>query len=79
MQVLKIIESPVKNKKYRAVYSDGTKIDFGDKRYQQFYDSTPLKLYSYLNHGDKKRRDLFYKRHANNTGLAAQLSKEYLW
>ena len=31
-------------------------IHFGDSRYEQFRDSTPLKLYSYLDHKDKERR-----------------------
>ena len=40
----------------------GKLIHFGDKRYQHFKDTTPLKLYSNLDHGDEKRRDSYLKR-----------------
>lgn len=82
MIVLKIEKSPAKWKKYRAtVMIDGRekKVDFGDTRYFQFKDSTPLKLYSHLDHGDVKRLHAFYLRHARNTGPASELSKKYLW
>lgn len=55
------------NKKYKVVifFKDGRKktIQFGDKRYEQYKDSTPLKLYTRLNHGDKERRRLYKCRH----------------
>lgn len=55
------------NKKYRViVYSkDGSKktVQFGDKRYQQYKDKTPLKLYSKKDHGDKDRRARYRARH----------------
>ena len=41
-----IINSPLKNKKYRAIMSDGSKIDFGLKS-----SST------YLDHKDKTKRN----------------------
>ena len=49
------------NKKYNALLKEKKtgkikKISFGDKRYQQFEDKA-LKVYSHLNHYDKKRRD----------------------
>ena len=49
------------NKKYNALLKEKktgkiVKISFGDKRYQQFEDKV-LKVYSHLNHYDKKRRD----------------------
>ena len=37
-------------------------IHFGDTRYEQFEDRTPLKLYSHLNHFDKKRRMNYLQR-----------------
>ena len=44
------------NKKYKVTvfYKNGTKktVQFGDKRYQQFRDKTPLKLYTSKNHLD---------------------------
>ena len=48
-------KSSRKGKKYDVLYN-GKWIPFGDSSMQQYKDSTPLKLYSYLNHGDKKRR-----------------------
>ena len=84
MKVLEITKSPVKYKKYRArVKMEGEDreryVDFGDVRYQHFKDSTPLKLYSHLDHGDVKRLHAFYQRHSRNNGPAAELSKHYLW
>ena len=72
------------NKKYMVdtvkwngkVYNN---VHFGDKRYQQFKDSTPLKLYSNLDHNDTNRRRLYHLRHKNDTGPAGALSKFYLW
>jgi hypothetical protein len=37
-------------------------IHFGDTRYEQFKDRTPLKLYSHLNHNDAKRRMNYLQR-----------------
>jgi len=37
-------------------------IHFGDKRYQHFKDSTPLKYYSDMNHNDKNRQLRYFKR-----------------
>lgn len=73
--------SPVKNKKYRVILSDGKKVDFGDSRHAQYRDSTPLKAYQHLDHLDKKRRANYYARH-NIDGpkfSADWLSKKYLW
>jgi len=58
------------NKKYRVVVknkeSGKTRIlQFGDKRYGQFRDSTPLKLYSSKDHGDPKRRKAYFMRHSS--------------
>ena len=52
---LRFYKSERKNKKYAVVVNDKV-IHFGDTRYQQYQDKTPLKLYSYLNHYDEKRR-----------------------
>ena len=74
------------NKKYTALLKENKtgkikKISFGDKRYQQYKDSTPLKLYSNLDHNDEKRRELYYKRHAKDYPKysADYFSKIYLW
>ena len=50
-----------KNKKYMVVYN-GKKIHFGDTRYSQYRDSVSLKLYSHLDHKDKKRQERYLKR-----------------
>jgi len=52
-------KSPLKNKKYRVFFNLGKEeyyVDFGQKGYEQYKDSTPLKLYSKYDHGDKYRR-----------------------
>ena len=50
-----VITSPVKNKKYRAIMSDGSKIDFGLKG-----SST------YLDHKDETKRNNYRVRHLAN-------------
>lgn len=62
----KIEKSTSKTKKY-SVYVKGTngkpkKIHFGQKGYQHFEDTTPLKLYTSSNHYDVKRRESYLKR-----------------
>lgn len=37
-------------------------IHFGDVNYQQFRDSTPLKLYKTLDHNDPERRKSYLRR-----------------
>lgn len=56
-------------------------IHFGDTRYQQYKDSTPLKLYTHLNHNDKERRKRYYQRHGHtkNKNSAKYWSNKYLW
>ena len=61
----KFFKSNVKNKKYRVEFMYNGKlhkVNFGHTDYQQFKDSTPLKLYKHLNHEDKKRRNSYLKR-----------------
>lgn len=83
MEVLNIKKSTQKNKKYMAdvIYNNKLykNVHFGDKRYQHYRDSTPLKLYSYLDHNDLKRKRLFHIRHKKNIGISSMLSKKYLW
>lgn len=77
--IIKIEKSPAKNKKYRAHVKQNDKIekiDFGDSRYEQYKDSTPLKAFSHLDHGDKKRRDNYFKRHSGTTNKKEALKKE---
>ena len=76
-----IIKSNRKNKKYMAVFKDGSKVHFGDSRYFQYFDKTKLKLYSSLNHHDKKRKELYYKRHGLESVKYTPkwFSHKYLW
>ena len=81
----------IKNNKTHKIH----KINFGDRRYQQFKDRTKLGLYTKLNHGDRKRQENYYNRHSgvknrkkaiekeikksNGYYNAKILSHEYLW
>ena len=53
--IQEVITSPLKTKKYRAIMSDGSKIDFGSKG-----SST------YLDHHDKTKRHNYRVRHIAN-------------
>lgn len=57
-------KSTRKNKKY-MVYYNNKWIHFGDLNYQHYKDRTPLKLYSYLDHNDKNRRQDYLNRSMN--------------
>ena len=60
--------STAKNKKYSVyVFKDGVKrlIHFGDSRYEHFKDTTKLKAWSKLDHGDMERRRLYLARALN--------------
>ena len=59
----------IKTKKIR-------KLHFGDKRYQQFKDSTPLKLYKHKNHNTLKRRRNYYSRHSGTKKKGLAIKKE---
>lgn len=81
-KLLDINRPTKKDAKYSALVLIGDKVklvNFGSRQYQHYKDRTPLKLWSHLDHNDKKRRLAFHTRHANNNGIAAQLSKTYLW
>ena len=86
---MEIKQSTQKNKKYMVKHNDKW-IHFGDSRYEQFRDSTPLKLYSYLDHKDKERRKNYLLRAKgikNKFGALTYLDKnspnywsiKYLW
>lgn len=61
---VKIKQSTRAAKKYMAIFPNGEIIHFGARGYEQFKDSTPLKLYSSMDHGDKKRRESYFSRHS---------------
>ena len=80
-------KSKTKNKKYDAILINIKNykvkyIPFGDIRYQHYKDQTNLKLYSKLDHNDKKRRNNFRKRFnklKNNKFSSAYFAYYYLW
>lgn len=73
-------------KKYKVeLYEKGDKIktvQFGDKRYEHYKDSTPLKLYTHLNHLDKERRKRYKIRHEKDRHVkytAGWFADKFLW
>ena len=76
-----IEKSPSKFKKYVAIFPDGKRVHFGDKRYKQYRDSTPLKLYKELDHLDDARRQRFRARFKTPgpQHTAKWFSWHYLW
>jgi len=62
-------KSKIDGKKYTAIIKNietGSlhRIHFGGDGYEQFKDSTPLKLYSNVNHGSVKRKRNYFSRHS---------------
>jgi len=85
---IKFQKSNTANKKYDAILENKQtkktkKIPFGDKRYQQFQDTTGLEIYSNKDHKDKERRLNYRKRHRtyikNGFYSAGYFSMNYLW
>jgi hypothetical protein len=61
-------------------------VPFGQLGYEHYRDRTPLKLYSYLDHNDDKRRANFrarfrslYERYRKDPQSAIYWSWNYLW
>ena len=64
----KFIVPKTGNKKYTALIPiDGKikRVSFGDRRYEQYKDSTPVKKWSKSDHGDKTRRASYRARHGS--------------
>tara|TARA_R110002072_G_scaffold41120_2_gene115943 strand:+ start:2231 stop:2488 length:258 start_codon:yes stop_codon:yes gene_type:complete len=81
-ELYKPFKSKAKNKKYSVYVMKNKKkrlIHFGDSRYGQFKDK--LGEYSKLDHGDKKRKELYYKRHgpSKDKNSARYWSHKILW
>lgn len=83
MEVFNLRLSNRKHKKYTADVAIGNRlhmnVHFGDNRYQQYRDATPLKAWSHLDHNDPKRRQAYLSRHAKDKGPAGLLAKQFLW
>ena len=79
-KILFIKKSTRPEKKYMAAvqyYQAKPKtIHFGAKDYEQYRDSTKLKLYSSKNHLDKKRRENYFRRHSGVSNKREALHKE---
>ena len=54
------------------------KIHFGDVRYQQYKDRTPLKLYKHKNHLTRKRMQNYFSRHSGTKNRTQAIKKEKL-
>lgn len=99
-QIIRFERSKRPHKKYTAyIQNRKTKkirrLHFGDNRYQQYKDRTPLRLYRSLNHGSRKRMRNYFNRHSgianreeaiahekrksNNLYTPKLLSHIYLW
>ena len=73
MKLISVAVSPLKSKKYRATFDDGTHTDFGFAGMED-----------YTQHHDKHRRDNYQARHRaredwNNPKSAGSLSRYILW
>jgi hypothetical protein len=78
MEKYKPIKSTRKNKKYMVLTDSGI-VHFGQKNYSQYKDK--IGLYSHLDNNDKKRRELYYKRHGKSAkkDTPKYFSNMYLW
>lgn len=62
----------IKNKNTKKI----RKLHFGDRRYQQYKDRTPLKLYKSKNHGTRKRMQNYYSRHSGTKSRKTAIDRE---
>jgi hypothetical protein len=76
-----IRKSTRKNKKYDIYHNDKYFLSFGDKRYEQFKDQTPIKAFAKQNHGDPERKRLYFLRHGKTADRKSSKywSNNYLW
>lgn len=78
--IVKIEKSTRKGKKYMAtVRDDDTNktriVHFGALSFQQYFDSTRLKLYSDYNHKDVQRRHNYFQRFSGTKSKKKALAK----
>lgn len=62
----------IKNKKTKKI----KKLNFGDRRYQQYKDRTNLKLYKHKDHSTRKRMQNYYSRHSGTKSRKKAIKKE---
>ena len=80
-KIIKFEKSKRKGKKYMVIVENKKTgkhrtLHFGATGYEQFKDSTPLKLYSKGNHGDPKRRRNYFNRHSGTPNKRDAVKKE---
>jgi len=79
-RILKFKRGPFPKKYTAIVQNKKTKktrvIHFGDRRYQQYKDRTPLKLYAKKNHGTRKRIQNYFSRHSGTKYRGKAIKKE---
>ena len=80
-KIIKFEKSKRKGKKYMVIVENKKTgkhrtLHFGATGYEQFKDSTPLKLYSKGNHGDPKRRRNYFNRHSGTPKKRDAVKKE---
>lgn len=78
LKLLKINKSPIKTKKYRAYFNDGSHTDFGAKGYQNYGGVGKER------HLDEERKKRYIERHKRNENWknpksAGSLSRYVLW
>jgi hypothetical protein len=80
-KIIEIKRSNKKDKKYMATVKGASgsvrTIHFGARDYEQYRDSTKLGLYRSRNHGDKKRRSNYFKRHSGTPNKSSAIRKEF--
>jgi hypothetical protein len=85
---VKFQKSNTEHKKYDAILENketkrNKTLPFGDRRYQQYQDTTGLGIYTHKDHKDKERRLNYRKRHRGfirkNFYSPGYFSLNYLW
>lgn len=78
--IIRFVKGPYPKKYTAIVQNKKTKkirrINFGDRRYQQYKDRTDLQLYASLNHNDRKRMRNYYSRMSGTSNRADAIKKE---
>ena len=79
--LVRIERSRAKNKKYAAILRNKQtgrtrRVNFGDARYAQYKDLTPLRAFSSKDHGDLARRRDYFRRHSGVAGKSAAVRRE---
>jgi len=79
-RIIKFLKGPFPKKYTACVKNNKTKkvrkIHFGDKRYQQYKDRTPLQLYKNKNHNTRKRMQNYYSRHSGTKKRGEAIKRE---